>query len=539
MRICRNSNSPVFEFTIPDGTKCRKPCLIKLTRFFTFLIFLHLMNIQVHGQDANLLQEISISDTLCPVETALKLIEHTTGLSFSYNTGLINKRKMILFSAKNEELISVLRRVIDEPSLDYRIIGKHIVVYKPKKISLINPENSLDSVFFFEIRGRVLDKRDNQPIPFSSVYLANKSTGTISNTDGYFVLKLSSNHFHDTLNISSIGYISYKAPVSVLINTNRDYLLKEDIISIQEVIIRKLDPISIMQSALDNIYANYPQKPAVLTSFYRESVKRGNHYLIVSEAIIENYKSGYENFSTSDQIKILKGRKSEDVRQPDSIMLRLKAGLNSMILLDVVKNMPDFMNVQNLASYDYKMTDIVVDNGKDYYTIEFKPTKGSVNTYYSGRMLIGVKDLAFKWVEFYIDPEKLKSATRLFIVRKPPYLKVKVLDANYKIAFSKVGTKYYLQLIQCETSFRIRNQQELSGSVYHTTLEMAVTDIDTLNVERFRLKETAHINEYFAEQIGEYDESFWGEYNFITPDESLENALIKLSRIQAARKKKE
>jgi hypothetical protein len=497
------------------------------------------MNIQVHGQDANLLQEISISDTLCPVETALKLIEHTTGLSFSYNTGLINKRKMILFSAKNEELISVLRRVIDEPSLDYRIIGKHIVVYKPKKISLINPENSLDSVFFFEIRGRVLDKRDNQPIPFSSVYLANKSTGTISNTDGYFVLKLSSNHFHDTLNISSIGYISYKAPVSVLINTNRDYLLKEDIISIQEVIIRKLDPISIMQSALDNIYANYPQKPAVLTSFYRESVKRGNHYLIVSEAIIENYKSGYENFSTSDQIKILKGRKSEDVRQPDSIMLRLKAGLNSMILLDVVKNMPDFMNVQNLASYDYKMTDIVVDNGKDYYTIEFKPTKGSVNTYYSGRMLIGVKDLAFKWVEFYIDPEKLKSATRLFIVRKPPYLKVKVLDANYKIAFSKVGTKYYLQLIQCETSFRIRNQQELSGSVYHTTLEMAVTDIDTLNVERFRLKETAHINEYFAEQIGEYDESFWGEYNFITPDESLENALIKLSRIQAARKKKE
>ena len=40
----------------------------------------------------------------------------------------------------------------------------------------------------------------------------------------------------------------------------------------------------------------------------------------------------------------------------------------------------------------------------------------------------------------------------------------------------------------------------------------------------------------FADQLVEYDESFWGEYNFIRPDESLEDALIKLSKISCRRR---
>ena len=52
-------------------------------------------------------------------------------------------------------------------------------------------------------------------------------------------------------------------------------------------------------------------------------------------------------------------------------MLKLKAGLNTMLLLDVVKNMPDFLTGENMQDYDYKMSDIVVDNGREQYAIEF------------------------------------------------------------------------------------------------------------------------------------------------------------------------
>jgi len=259
-------------------------------------------------------------------------------------------------------------------------------------------------------------------------------------------------------------------------------------------------------------------------------VKQGNRYTMVSEAILNQYKPGYRTDASSDQVKILKGRKSEDISRKDTVILKLKAGLNTMLLLDVVKNMPDFLTGEDLAEYDYRLADIVIDKGQDNYAIEFSPKPHSLTSFYSGRIILGIQDLAYKWVEFYIDPENLDRATDFFIVKKPAFLRVWVLHANYKVAFQQSAGKYYLSMIQCETEFRIRNKNQLSGSVFNTALEMVVTEIDTVNASRFPARETARLHEFFTEQIGAYDESFWGEYNFITPDESLENALIKLSK---------
>jgi len=506
------------------------------SRFYILFLFLFFGILPLSAQDSLLFRSITTPDTVCSVEKALLLIENQTGLSFSYNSGLINMKRIISLKAGQERLTDLLKRILNNPTLDYSIIGRHLVIYQQLKVSAAIPESITDSVFYFEIRGRVLDKTDKQPLPYTSIYLNGKSIGTVSNEEGSFLLKLSSDYIRDTLNISCIGYKNISAPVSSLINTNKDYLLRTDVVSIQEVVIRKLSPVLLLQSATNKITTNYPRKPAVLTSFYRETVKKGNRYMMVSEAILENYKSGYHASSVADQVKILKGRKSEDVTNRDSVILKLKAGLNTMLLLDVVKNLPDFLTGENPAEYDYRLTDIVIDNGQDNYAIEFKPEPLSLTTYYSGRIILGIKDLAYKWVEFYVDPEHLGMATDLFVLKKPAYLKVKVLKANYKIAFRKTGSKYYLHMIQCETEFRIRNKNQLSGSVYNTTLEMAVTDIDTINASRFPFKETARLNEFFTEQIGSYDESFWGEYNFVTPGESLEDALIKISRMQAVKK---
>jgi hypothetical protein len=502
-------------------------------RLFAFLIICLAGLQQAAAQDSLLMQRILLPDTTCSVETAMKLIEQRTALSFSYNTGIINKNRVITLTRKPDELLHLMKKAFDDPQLGYSIIGRHIVVYQTRKVLSVNPDTRQDSVYFFEIRGRVLDKSDKQPLPYSSIYVSGTTMGTVTNDDGQFQLKLNSKYLPDTVIISCIGYKRIQAPVSFFINANQDYLLKPDVVSIQEVIIRKISAVSLLQSATEAVAVNYPIKPAVLTSFYRESIKKGNRYMMVSEAILENYKPGYERTAANDQVKILKGRKSQDTNTKDTVILKLKAGLNTMLLLDVVKNMPGFLTGENIEDYEYKMSDIVVDNGREQYAIEFRPRPNTSNTFYSGRILLDVRNLAFTWVEFYIDPERLDMATNNFIVRKPAYMKVKVLKADYRIAFKPVGNKYYLHLIQCETEFRIRDRHQISGSVYHTGLEMAVTDIDTLNVGRFKSRETAKLNEFFIEQLGEYDESFWGEYNFISPDESLEEALIKLGRTRS------
>lgn len=513
-----------------DIKKSNKACRTFRSRFYLLLILGIAGIFTVSAQDSLLVRHYAIPDTICTVETAMQIIENSTGLTFSYNTDIIDKKKVVTLQGGEDELISLLEKVFKDPQLSFSIIGRHIVLYKARRTLSANPDKPEDSVYFVEIRGRVLDKSDKQPLPYTSIYLSGRAIGTVTNDNGQFQLKLPSKYLADSLIVSCIGYKRIKAPVSTFLNEDKDYLLKPDVISIQEVIIRKISPVNLLQSATDAVEENYPDKPALLTSFYREMIKKGNRYVMVSEAILENYKPGYNRAAANDQVKILKGRKSQDPGTKDTVILKLKAGLNTMLLLDVVKNMPDFLTGQSIQDYDYKLSDIVVDNGREQYAVEFSPKKGSDNIYYKGRVLLDIRNLAFTWVEFSIDPDKLEMATRDFIVRKPSYMKVKVQNASYKIAFRKTGSKYYLHMIECNMELRIKDRNQLSGSVYRTGLEMAVTEIDTVNVTRFRSKETARLNEYFTDQLGSYDESFWGEYNFISPEESLEEALVKLGK---------
>jgi hypothetical protein len=495
-----------------------------------FLCFF-LWIVSMKAQDSLLYQRITIPPTRCSLDDALKIIAQKSGLSFSYNSDLLDKKKEILLEAANLSLFDLLNTLFTDPSLSYSVIGRHLVIYRPYRAQAINPESRTDSVYFFLINGKVMDSETRMPIGFSTVYLVGKTTGTISNEEGEFQLKLSYEDLPEILSISCMGYKNFSAPVSQLVNTTNAYFLETDIVPIQEVIIRRLSPVLLLETATTKIRENYPREPAVLTSFYRETVQRGSQYTMVSEAILHHFKAGYQNL-IPDRVKIIKGRKNESINPSDSVLLKLKAGLNTMILLDVVKNIPDFLTGKQSGYYHYKLTDIVVEDGRDHYAIEFSPRADSPDeVIYSGRIIIDIQDMAFKWIEFHVSPELLVRATDQFIIRKPSNMIVKALKANYKVAFRKTGNNYYLHLIQCETGFRIRQRKQLSGSNYFTRLEMVVLDMDTVNVSRFTQRESAKALEFFTDQIGEYDESFWGEYNFIAPDESLENALSRLRKI--------
>jgi len=451
-------------------------------------------------------------------------------LSFSYNYGIIDNNAIINISADNEPILELLNRVFNDPNLNFTLIGRHIVIFKSIVTSSADPEKQDEFVQYVEVRGMVTDPSGRQPLPFANVYLAGKSKGIITNEEGRFLLKLQPEDISDTLNISYMGYKNLKIPVSGIANSDQSFTLEPDIISIQEVIIRKVNAINILQSALKAIPNNYPSQPSILTSFYRETVKKGNRYMIVSEALLETFKLGYSTFPMqADQVKIIRGRNSEDVNQGDTVMLRLKAGLNTMLLLDVIRHPPDFLSSDEFYKYSYNMADIVTDNGRDHYAIDFSPVEYNYDNFYTGRILIDVESLSINKVNFSIHPDKLRDATSLFVLKKPLSMNVRVLNAVYTVAFRKASGYNYLHMIHCETQFRIRYKNQLLGSVYSTALEMVVTEMDTSSVERFRLRETARTQDIFIDQISGYDEDFWGEYNYISPDEPLEQGLLRLS----------
>jgi len=493
------------------------------------LILILLFSVRLQAQDSLLCKPVTIESTLCSVDQAIKMIEKKTGLSFSYNSGVISKKKTVTLQAKNEPLIEVLKRMLDDETLTYSIIGKHLVIFRVLDKSLSPAFDDSMSQTVIELTGRVLDKNDRSPLQYAMVYLSGTHTGIVTNEKGYFILRLKSRHLTDTLVISYIGYTPVRLPVHKVMQ-RREFLLKPDFVSIQEVIIRKMNPVSLLLAAREKIGQNYPRSPMVLQAFYRELVKRDNRFMVISEALIEHYKA-YPGSAGGDRIRIVKGRKTEQISPRDTLLLKLKAGLNTMILLDVVRNMPDFLSGESLSDYEYRLADLVVDNGRDCYVIEFKPKEMAPFTYYSGRIVLDARSLAYRSVEFEVAPEQLAGASPLFILRKPPYLKVKVLKASYRVSFRYTGETNVLQLIQCSTAFRIRNRNEFGGRTYETGIEMAVTDATHEGTERFKNRDTARLNEFFTDQVGVYDASFWGTFNFIAPDESLEEAIAKLSRM--------
>jgi hypothetical protein len=86
-------------------------------------------------------------------------------------------------------------------------------------------------------------------------------------------------------------------------------------------------------------------------------------------------------------------------------------------------------------------------------------------------------------------------------------------------------------MIRADVRFRIREKRKLFGNEFRTLSEMAITQLQTDHVDRFRVRETTNTGDIFADLLGGYDQEFWGPYNIIIPDESMEEALKRISRL--------
>jgi hypothetical protein len=246
---------------------------------------------------------------------------------------------------------------------------------------------------------------------------------------------------------------------------------------------------------------------------------------------LQTYKSGYSENNESDLIKILKGRKSQNLDPRDSLLIKLKAGLNTTLLLDMIKNPADFLQEDYFGYYDYQLADIITDNNRETYVINFRQKETLIEPLYFGKIYIDVNNLAIKNLEFSLDKNGIEKTGDRFVIKKPRWLIVKPVEANYRVSYREFGHKYYLNLIRCETGFKIRQRKQIFSSLYDSKIEMVVTDIDTSDVKRFRHRDVAKPETIFTDLLNEKPDAFWENYNYLKPEEPLEEAMDKISLI--------
>jgi hypothetical protein len=394
-----------------------------------------------------------------------------------------------------------------------------------------NLKHYSDSVSFITLTGKIIDKETGKPITFANIVLTGTSIGTVSNADGEFLLKIPKEKHNEQITITHIGYKGNTSDAIKMKNIDNLIVLEPELIPLKEVIIRNEDPIALLKGAIKNIPHNYRTTPAMLTGFYREAIKQNRKYVSVAEAVLDVYKSAYNNDFTNDKVKIIIGRKDQDVKKMDTLLVKLQGGPVTPFYLDVIKNPGDILSDDMFQNYDYTLTGQVSLDNKRCYVVEFNQKKNVNLPLYKGKIYVDIDNLAIVGLEFSMSEYGLPLAGNLFVKKKPLTLKFETLGVDYYIRYTEFNGTWCLNYVRSELKFKCKWKRKLFSSTYSTMLEMAVTDIDTTNINKFKSKETSKITDVFSDEAGAFkNDEYWGDYNIIKPDESIQVAIEKLSK---------
>ena len=381
-------------------------------------------------------------------------------------------------------------------------------------------------------KGVLKDSKSKKEIIFATVTVPGTHIGTVSNSDGEFTIKIQKSLNATEVQISHLGYLTKKIPLANLAKGNgNEILVDPSSVEIKGITIRPENAQTIVQGAIHRIPMNYSDKPSMQTGFYRETVKQRRDYLSITEGVIDIYKTSYKNNIESDRVRIFKARKSSNVKSADTLMLKLIGGPKVSLLLDIARN-PDLLFWEGeLNEYTFNLEDVVTIDGKMNYVISFKQLPTIEIPLYVGKLYIETESLAITMAEFGINLEDKDKASQLFVKKKPAGVKIDPVSTSYLVTFKEQDGKYYFNYARNELAFKCNWRRKLFNSNYTVMSELAITDRDMENVTKFPARESFKQSNVFSDIASTYnDEDFWGEHNYIEPDQSIEAAIKKYGK---------
>jgi CarboxypepD_reg-like domain len=459
---------------------------------------------------------------------ALDIISRQTGYNFTFDSRLIDQDKKTEMTFTNTKLSLVLKNVLKNDSLVFSVIDRYIIISHAGKLTALSSDSSLVDKARY-VTGKIIDEETSEPLPFATIALKSKGKGTVSNTNGNFGMKISTEHNNDTLSISFLGYLGREIPVKKAFGTNLTISMKREFISIPEIIIRNQNPIEIVLKALKAIPHNYGDTPVSMTAFYREGVLKKSELQTYSEAILQIYKSAYSGTLYGDQIKVYKSRKIENTNRSDTLAIRLKAGLSTCLDLDGAKNIFDFLGRESMSDYSYRMTDIVTYDDESAYAIEFEQHENVEQPLFKGIIYINTVDYGILNAEFEINPKMISKMKNSFISTSTKGFDTWPVSVKYSVSYRKMNNRYFLNHVRGDLVFSSSKKKKLFHTQFKVFFELAITEMQLKNVTRFEREELAPVHSVFSKTIKSYDPLFWGNQDFLRPEDNLLRALKNMN----------
>jgi len=502
-----------------------KSCFIAIICFFGYCSW------AIAG-DSILDKEIQLPKTK---ETTYELLNRITGLTgffFIYDSDIINSEKKIKFPGGTYTLQQSIYLITQDPQIQIKVVSRHILLYK---IST-GEDNSIGAAFvkdtlnYNTIKAVVRDAQSKDPVPYVSVSIAETGIGTITNQSGEFMLKVPFSDSIQNLLISHVGYNQQSIPIELFLNHPVDIYMQTKIVPLEEVIVGIVNPQKIVREMLNSRNVNCQSDPVYFTNFYREGIEKKNTIVSLTEAVLQIYKTGFDA-STDDQVKLLKMRKISNNEEQDSIVLKMRAVIDASLRLDIIKYIPDFLDLNTENPYNYTKIDMAVTDSSLAHVIAFEQKPGITEPFYKGELYIDANNSALLAAHFEVNPQYINKATDLFVLKKPKGVDIKPENADYYVYYKYWNGKYYLNHIRGDLIFKIKKKNSFfqSSKSIHTFFETVVCKIDTVDVKRFSSKESIPTRNVFSETKFRYDDRFWDDFNVILPEKELNEAISRIS----------
>ena len=384
---------------------------------------------------------------------------------------------------------------------------------------------------FFTISGIVKDVNTKRPVAFAHVFVPGTHVGTIANLDGKFTLKIQQDLNTGEIGVSHLGYRVSKFEIEARKGKVTDFFVEPYSVTLREILVKPYDPREIVLKALEKKEENYATIPYLCTGFYRETIKQKSDYISIAEAVINIYQGPITSPARANQVKLVQGRKSADVKDADTLALKLQGGPNMANVLDIVHNSEVIIDEESIDFYSYELLDIVQIENEANFVIGFEPRVIVPFALMQGKLYISSDSYAITMADFELDLSDKDKAAKNFVKSKPRRLRFTPKNTRYLVSYTKIDDKYHLNYIRSEIEFFADWRRRLFRTNYTVMLEMAVTQRESENVSRFPYREALSTRNVLADKVSVYfEDDFWGDYNYIEPDQSIESAIYKLNK---------
>ena len=396
----------------------------------------------------------------------------------------------------------------------------------------INPTNNSDSSSFKYFKGTILDSKTKNELTFASITISGSNISTISNSEGNFLIKIPTDRQDASLIISFLGYTDKVVSIKDLKQEKNLLYLEPVNILLKEVVVNVMDANKIFSNVLNNRSKNYGDSPIQMISFYRESIKKRRTYISVLESIVDIQKMPFST-GLQDQVNILKGRKNADYTKLDTVNFKLEGGLFSALYIDIIKDPSNIFSENVFELYDFHFEDITQINDKQVLIISFKQklSNEDPNPLYSGKLFIDAKSFAIISATFQLNVENKIKAGLIFTRKKPKGVVIYPTEVSYQVDYRQQNNKWIFSYSRGDITFKLNWDKWIFNTTYNTTFELVNTDWQ--NQDSKAQINTQKLSPYviMSDKIPKsVDLEFWGEYNIIEPEKSIESAIKKIQR---------